>query len=100
MQQSCYCENNLGNNFFHNVIKTGIPDRVTTPLDFFNWGYVKVYVYKNKPQIIEELKDKIYRFIGELDQGMCQQVISNFVARTEVCQQSRGGHMTNIIFHT
>jgi len=70
------------------------------PLDFFLWGYVKVHVYENKPRTIEQLKEEIRRVIGELDAEMCQRVIASFVTRTEACQRSRGGHMSDVIFHT
>lgn len=43
-----------------------------TPIYFFFWGYVKAYVYENKPRTIEELKEEIRRVIGELNPEMCQ----------------------------
>jgi len=33
-----------------------------------------------------DLEEEIRRVIGELDPEICQQVISNFVIRTETCQ--------------
>jgi hypothetical protein len=62
-----------------------------TPCDFFLWGFVKSCVYANKPQTIPELKVEIRRVIGETEPQLCGNVIKNFIKRTRVCQQSRGG---------
>lgn len=62
-----------------------------TPCDFFLWGFVKSRAYANNPITIHELKDKIRRIIGEIEQQICENVIENFIKRARVCQQSRGG---------
>jgi hypothetical protein len=60
---------------------------------------VKSRVYANKPQTIPELKAEIPRVIGENDPQLCGNVIENFVKRARVCQQSRGGLLSDIVFH-
>lgn len=70
-----------------------------TPLDFFLWGYVKGKVYANNPTTISELKDQIRRVIGEIQPHLCQNVIRNFGQRIVHCKKSRGGHLSDIIFH-
>jgi hypothetical protein len=70
-----------------------------TPCDFFLWGFVKSHVCANKPETIPELKAEIRRVIGEIEPQLCGNVIENFVERTRVYQQSRGGHMLDIVFH-
>jgi hypothetical protein len=60
---------------------------------------VKSRVYANKPQKIPELKAEIRRVIGEIEPQLCGNVIVNFVNRARVCQQSRGGHLSDIVFH-
>lgn len=55
---------------------------------------------KKKPRTIEEPKEKLNRVFGKIDPEMCQQVIENFVTGTEACQNSRGGHMPDVVFHT
>jgi hypothetical protein len=67
--------------------------------DFFLWGFVKSRVYANKPQTIPELKAEIRRVIGEIGPRLCGIFIENFVKRARVCQQSRGGHLSDIVFH-
>jgi hypothetical protein len=60
---------------------------------------VKSRVYANKPQTIPELKAEIGRVIGEIEPQLWENVIENFVKRGRVCQQSRGGHLSDIVFH-
>jgi hypothetical protein len=60
---------------------------------------VKSRVYANKPQTIPELKAEIRRVIGETELQLCGNVIENFVERARVCQQSRWGCLSDIVFH-
>jgi hypothetical protein len=46
-----------------------------------------------------ELKVEIRRVIGEIEPQLCGNVSESFVKRTRVCQQSRGGHLPDIVFH-
>lgn len=71
-----------------------------TPLDFWLWGYLKSRVYANKPATIEALKAEIRRCINEIPPHVFNNVIENFVKRVRICQQSRGGHLQDILFHT
>jgi len=69
-----------------------------TPCDFFLWGFVKCRVYANKPQTIPELVAEIRHGIGEIEPQLCGNVIESFVKRARVCQQSCGGHLSDIAF--
>jgi hypothetical protein len=60
---------------------------------------VKSRVYANKVQTIPELKEEIRRVIGEIEPQLCGNVIENFVKRARMCQQSRGGHLSDIMLH-
>jgi hypothetical protein len=70
-----------------------------TPCDIFLWGFVKSRVYANKPQTIPELKAEIRCVIGEIEPQLCENVMESFVKRARVCQQSCGGHLSDIVFH-
>lgn len=70
-----------------------------TPCDFFLWGFVKSKVYATKIRTITELKAEIRRVIDEIELQSCENVIKNFVKRVQECQKSRGGHLSNIVFH-
>lgn len=65
----------------------------------FLWGLLKGKVYANKPQTIPELKQEIQLAIEAIEPQLCQNVIENFTKRVRVCQQARGGHLSDIIFH-
>lgn len=71
-----------------------------TPLDFFLWGYIKSLVYANKPATLDELKDNIKREIANVPVEMCARVVENWVQRIDRCKRARGGHMTEIEFHS
>ena len=71
-----------------------------TPLDFFLWGYLKDKVYINKPQTIEDLKEEIRRNIAEICPQLCQHVMENFIERINMCCHGRGGHLSDVLFHT
>lgn len=71
-----------------------------TPLDFWLWGNLKSQVYANKPATTEALKAEIRRCINEIPPHVCNTVIANFVKRVRTCQQSRGGHLSDVLFHT
>jgi len=60
---------------------------------------VKSPVYASKPQRIPELKAEIGRVSGENEPQLCGNVIENFVKSGKVCQRSRGGHLSDIVFH-
>jgi len=65
-----------------------------TPLDFFLWGYLKSQS-TNKSQTIDALKVNI---INAIQPDLCEKVIENWTAR--VTKRSRGGHLSDVIFHT
>lgn len=70
-----------------------------TPLDFFLWGFVKEKVYANNPTTIPELKNNIQQVIREIEPTLCAKVMENFGKRMVACQRSRGGHLSDIVFH-
>ena len=71
-----------------------------TPLDFFLWLHIKSLVYANKPAILDDLKDNIQREIANIPVEMCARVVENWVQRIDRCKRARGGHMTDIEFHS
>ena len=71
-----------------------------TPLDFFLWGHIKPLVYANKPATLDDLKDNIQREIANVPVEMCARVLENWVQRIDRCKRARGGHMTDIEFHS
>lgn len=70
-----------------------------TPLDYYLWGAVKDKCYANEPVTINELKSEIQAAIDEISRETIENVLKNWVDRMGYCQVSRGGHLTEIIFH-
>ena len=62
-----------------------------------NWS---TKVCANIPTTIQALKNEIGRSIAEIQRQLCQTEIKNFVIRTQVSQQCRGGHLPDVLFHT
>ena len=67
------------------------------PLDFFLWGYLKSNV--NNPTTTRALQEEIKRCINEIQLQLCREVMKNFDKRMHMCQQSRGGHLPDMLFH-
>ncbi|GFW07021.1 uncharacterized protein TNCV_3692171 [Trichonephila clavipes] len=69
-----------------------------TPLDYFQWGYVKSLVYADKPQTLDHLEDNIRRVIADIRPQMLEKVIENWTSRLDYIRAGRGSHMPEIIF--
>ncbi|GFW30153.1 putative DD41D transposase [Trichonephila clavipes] len=54
-----------------------------TPLDNFLWGYVKSFVYADKPQRLDHLEDIIHRVIADIRPQMLKKVIENWTSRLD-----------------
>ena len=52
------------------------------------------------PATLEDLKDNIQREIANVPVKMCARVVGNWVQRIDRCKRARGGHMTDIEFHS
>jgi hypothetical protein len=71
-----------------------------TPLDYFLWGFLKDNVYRGKPTSIRELKAAICDVLSQITPEICGKVIKNYGDRINICKLSRGGHLSDIVFHT
>ena len=69
------------------------------PLDFFLWGYLKSKIYVNNPTTTCALQEEIKRCINEIQLQLCRKIMKNFDERVHMCQQSRGGHLPDVLFH-
>ncbi|GFY44471.1 putative DD41D transposase [Trichonephila inaurata madagascariensis] len=63
-------------------------------------GYVKSLVYANKPTTLQELKANIEREIAAVSAEMCGRVMENWVQRIDRYKRARGGHMSEVEFHS
>ena len=71
-----------------------------SPLDFFLWGYLEDNkVYRDNPKTVTELKEAIATEIRAIGLGVASAVMNSMKKHAEICIQSGGRHMKNIIFH-
>ena len=70
-----------------------------TPLDFFLWGYLKSKIYVNNPTTTRALQEEIKRCINEIQPQLYRKVMKNFDETVRMCQQSRGVHLPDMLFH-
>ena len=71
-----------------------------TPLGFFSMGHIHSLVYANKPATLDDLKDNIQHEIANVQVEMCARMVENWVQKIDCCKRARGGHMTDIEFHS
>lgn len=72
------------------------PD-LTAP-DFFLWGFLNTRVYHNKPRTLQDLEANIEEEIANLQLGVLRVTIQIAVKRAQLCINSGGGHLREIIF--
>ena len=70
-----------------------------TPLDYFLWGAVKDKCYANHPETIQDLKYEIQAAVAAIRPETIEKVLQNWVDRISYCKLSRGGHLSEIVFH-
>ena len=68
-----------------------------TPLDYFLWGYLKSKIYVNRPQNIEQLKDRIREEIALISADTVLKVLNEFSLRIDLCFQRQGNHIENVL---
>ena len=66
--------------------------------DFFLWGYLKEKVFRNRPHNVEELKIHIRDEIAAIPPEMCRRATENFRYRLQMCIDTDGHHLTDVIF--
>ena len=69
-------------------------------LDCFLCGYLKGKVCRNKPTNITQLEAAIEEEIQSIGQEMLTRALNNLRHRAEICVQSEGQHLKDIIFRS
>ena len=69
-----------------------------TPPDFFLWGFLNGKVYKEHPTSIDELKSNITATIRSFEQETLLAVMNNMMIRCRECTNSKGDHLSDVIF--
>lgn len=68
-----------------------------TPLDFFLWGYLKSKVYFNRPNTIDELKDRIRVEMRAISIDVIRNVKNEFLHRLSYCQEVNGAQFEHLL---
>lgn len=68
-----------------------------TPLDFYLWGYLKSKVYFNKPENIDELKNRIIAEIQQIQPQTLTEVLREIEFRLAYCQEVNGEQFEHLI---
>uniref|UniRef100_V5GPD3 Transposable element Tc3 transposase n=1 Tax=Anoplophora glabripennis TaxID=217634 RepID=V5GPD3_ANOGL len=68
-----------------------------TPLDFFLWGYVKSKIYVNKPNSINDLKERIRQEVRAIPPEVIGNVQQEFTSRLAHCLAVNGQQFEHLI---
>ena len=67
------------------------------PLDFFLWGYCKEIIYRQPPENIEELNDKLHHAIFLIEDEVMEKIGENLLKRMRACITMNGGHFEHLL---
>lgn len=68
-----------------------------TPMDFFFWGHIKEYFYRNPINNREELEGRIIEAIASITPEMIWNAGSNLIRRARLCIELSGGHFEHML---
>jgi hypothetical protein len=68
-----------------------------TPLDYFLWGYMKNYVYRELVNSLEQLDDRLHEALATITPQMIQGAQASLIRRARLCIQIGGGHFEHLL---
>lgn len=68
-----------------------------TPLDYFLWGYMKNYVYREPVNSLEQLDDRLHEALATITPQMIQGAQASLIRRARLCIQIGGGHFEQLL---
>jgi len=68
-----------------------------TPLDYFLWGHLKNFIYKNLVETEEEMIAELHSAFATVDEEMLQRSVDDIIRRTTLCMQQNGEHFENLL---
>ena len=68
-----------------------------SPPDIFLLGYLKARVYKDQPQTISKLKEKIRDEMAAISVETCKAVMKAFLRQMELCKARNGDHLEHLM---
>ncbi|XP_018368776.1 PREDICTED: uncharacterized protein LOC108764871 [Trachymyrmex cornetzi] len=67
------------------------------PLDFFLWGYCKEKIYRQLPEDVEELNNKLHDAVWSIDNDVMERVQANLLRRMRACVTMDGEHFEHLL---
>jgi hypothetical protein len=68
-----------------------------TPLDYFLWGHVKNYVYREPVNSLEQLDDRLHEALATITPQVIQGAQASLIRRARLCIQIGGGHFEQLL---
>jgi hypothetical protein len=68
-----------------------------TPLDYFLWGHLKNYIYREPVNNLEELNDRIHEALAAVTPNMIRLARENLIKRARLCLDMEGGHFEHLL---
>jgi hypothetical protein len=68
-----------------------------TPLDYFLWGHLKNYIYREPVNNLEELNDRIHEALATVAPNMIRLARENLIKRARLCLHMEGGHFEHLL---
>jgi hypothetical protein len=68
-----------------------------TPLDYFLWGHMKNYVYREPVNSLEQLDDRLHEALATITPQMIQGAQASLIRRARLCIQIDGGHFEQLL---
>lgn len=68
-----------------------------SPLNFFLWGHCKEIIYRQLPENVEELNDKLHYAIWNIDNEVMEKTQENLLRRMRACITMDGGHFEHLL---
>lgn len=68
-----------------------------TPMDFFLWGHIKNYVYKESIDSRIELQNKIIEAFATITPNMVANAATSLLRRAQLCIECNGGQFEQLL---
>lgn len=68
-----------------------------TPPDFFLWGHIKNFVYKEPVTSEEDVMGRLHEAFATIDEEMVAKAVNNVRKRSRSCLEQEGGHFEQFL---
>lgn len=68
-----------------------------SPLDYFLWGLIKEFVYRDTVDTRMQLEEKLMESLGTITPEMLRSACANLIKRAQLCIEMEGGHFEHLL---